>query len=126
MCEQQIYSQHSVVPKQKMPCIVCGKLYSSKHFLQKHIMGHRLCPVEPPVLPQNKCGYCNLQFCNARIYIEHMAEVSKNLKRIKTDILTEEAPSKIPKLEGEEDAMEIDKLEGEEDAMEIENNVVNV
>jgi hypothetical protein len=87
-------------------------------------MLHRLCPVEPPVLPQNQCGYCGLQFGNSRIYIEHMVEVSKNLKRIKIDKI-EEAPTKIPKLE--EDAMEIDNvammLENtaplEEDAMEI-------
>lgn len=136
MSEQQIYSQHTVVPKHKMPCIVCGKLYSSKHFLQKHIMRHSLCPVEPPALPQNKCGYCGLQFVNSRIYIEHMAEVSKNLHRIKSDnppenlkrINTgdpaEEAPSKVPKLEGEEDAMEIDN--NVMNAMEIDNNVINV
>ena len=116
MCEQQnfIDSQQSFIPKQNMSCIVCGKLYSSKHFLQKHIMLHRLCPVEPPVLPQNQCGYCGLQFGNSRIYIEHMVEVSKNLKRIKTDKAAT-LLAKVPKLEEEEEDVS---------SMETDNNIV--
>ena len=109
MCEQQAF-----LKKQKMSCIVCGKLYSSKHFLQKHILIHKLCPVvEQTVMPETTCGYCGTQFgANSRVYIEHMTQVAKNLKRLKTTN-TEEAAAPLAKLS---------KLEEED--MEIENNVV--
>jgi DNA-directed RNA polymerase subunit M/transcription elongation factor TFIIS len=125
MSEQQnlIHSeQQIVVPKQKMSCIVCGKLYSSKHFLQKHIMLHRLCPVQlPPATEKTvqSCGYCGSEFGNARIYIEHMTEVAKNLKRIKTSNIGEEPGAKILK---EEDATKTDPKLEEENEMDFEND----
>jgi hypothetical protein len=68
--------------KQKLPCIVCGKLYNSKYFLHKHTLLHRLCPAEPSLNPltNGKCGYCGEEFDNSKIYIEHMPKVAKKVK----------------------------------------------
>lgn len=81
MCD----STTAVKPKQAMACIVCGKTYSSGHFLRKHMAVHKLCPVADA--NQFSCGYCGVQFDNSSTYIDHMSKVAQNLRDAKSKLL---------------------------------------
>ena len=66
--------------KNKTPCIVCGKLYCSEFFLQRHLALHKLCPKVEVFM---KCGYCGTQFNTSETYMAHMGKVVERIEVIK-------------------------------------------
>ena len=82
--------------KERTACIVCGKLYCSEFFLQRHLATHKLCPKVKIFM---ECGYCGTQFYTHETYMAHMEHVVENLRDIKNatkqDTYAEEEPETI-------------------------------